>query len=391
MWFIFETFRRRSMVDGPNPSSAEMPGRVIGDPLRRATHQKRGNGATTPFFASFLTALVISGAILLLGFEPAASERNVNTSPIKPVVAVIATGGTIASKRGENGASTPTLSGGDLLALLPDLKADLRPINLMEKDSSLLTLADMQHISNAVGEALENPDINGVVVLHGTDSMEETALLVQLQHRLAKPVIFTGAQFTADSPHADGPANLADAVRQATDPANAARGVLIAFGGRVLPAWGVYKASSDSADAFHPTRMLAALPDVKLPSPLDDSRVDTVAIYPGCDATHVAASVAAGARGIVLAALGSGNATPAIVEAVKLCTERGIPVVVSSRVPEGLLTPSYGGGGGGYDLAAAGAIPARTLRPGQARILLAALIANGSSKDAIIRAFSDNQ
>jgi L-asparaginase len=379
------------MVDRPHPSGAELPRRIIGNLLHRAAHQKGEKGGTTPFFSSFLTALVISGAILLIGPEPAASERNVNIAPIRPVVAVIATGGTIASKRGEDGASTPTLSGEDLLALLPDIDADLRPIDLMAKDSSLLTLADMQHISNAVGEALDNAAIDGVVVLHGTDSMEETALLVQLQHRLAKPVIFTGAQFTADNPHADGPANLADAVRLATDPGNAARGVLIAFGGRVLPAWGVYKASSDSADAFHSTRRLDVLPDVKLPSPLGDSRVDTVAIYPGCDATHIVASVAAGARGIVLAALGSGNATPAIVEAVKLCTERGIPVVVSSRVPEGLLTPGYGGGGGGHDLAAAGAIHSLTLRPGQARILLAALIANGSSKDAIIRAFNDNQ
>ncbi|WP_371836158.1 asparaginase [Ochrobactrum sp. Q0168] len=314
-----------------------------------------------------------------------------NTAPIKPVVAVIATGGTIASKRGDDGASTPTLSGENLLALLPNLNVDLRPIDLMAKDSSSLTLVDMQHISDAVGKALENADINGVVVLHGTDSMEETALLVQLQHRLAKPVIFTGAQFTADSPRADGPANLANAVRLAMDPGNAARGVLIAFGERVLPAWGTYKASSDNADAFRSARMLDALPEMKLPSAIGGSRIDTVAIYPGCDATHVAASVAAGARGIVLAALGSGNATPDIVKAVKLCTEQGIPVVVSSRVPEGLLTPGYGGGGGGHDLAAAGAIHARTLRPGQARILLAALIANGSSKDAIIRAFSDSQ
>ncbi|MBA8839642.1 asparaginase [Ochrobactrum sp. RH2CCR150] len=314
-----------------------------------------------------------------------------NTAPNKPVVAIIATGGTIASKRGEDGASTPTLSGEDLLALVPNIDADLRPIDLMAKDSSLLTLADMQLISNAVGEALNNADIHGVVVLHGTDAMEETSLLVQLQHRLAKPVIFTGAQFTADHPHADGPANLADAVGLAIDPDNAARGVLIAFGGRVLPAWGAYKASSDSADAFRSARALDGLPEVLLPPKVGDSRIDTVAVYPGCDAIHVAASVAAGARGIVLAGLGSGNATPAIVEAVKLCTERGIPVVVSSRVPEGLLTPGYGGGGGGHDLAAAGAIHARTLRPGQARILLAALIANGSSKDAIIRAFSDNQ
>lgn len=72
----------------------------------------------------------------------------------------------------------------------------------------------------------------------------------------------------------------------------------------------------------------------------------------------------------MLAALGSGNANPGIAVAVKRCAERGVPVVVSSRVPEGLLVASYGGGGGGHDLVAAGAIHSSTLRPGQARILL---------------------
>ncbi|ERM01311.1 hypothetical protein Q644_22580 [Brucella intermedia 229E] len=91
----------------------------------------------------------------------------------------------------------------------------------------------------------------------------------------------------------------------------------------------------------------------------------------------------------MLAALGSGNATPCIVEAVRECTRRNIPVVVSSRVPEGQLVPGYGGGGGGYDLGEAGAIHASTLRPGQARILLAALIASGSTREAMVQAFSD--
>ena len=308
----------------------------------------------------------------------------------KPSIMVIATGGTIASKRGEDGASTPVLSGEDLLGFVPGLEAELRPVDLMAKDSAILTLSDMHRISDAVASGLKDSEVDGIVVLHGTDAMEETALLVHLQRRISKPVIFTGAQFTADHPQADGPENLATAIRLACDPANADKGVLIAFGGRIVPAWGAYKFSSDSADAFRTARMIHSQSPV-LPAPVGDRRIDTIAIYPGCDALHIEASIAAGASGIVLAALGSGNTTPCVVEAVRECTRRNIPAVVSSRVPEGLLTPGYGGGGGGYDLGEAGAIHAHTLRPGQARILLAALIASGSSKDAMIRAFSDDR
>jgi L-asparaginase len=312
----------------------------------------------------------------------------VSNSQFKPLVAVIATGGTIASKRGEDGASTPTLNGDDLLATLGPVDARLRPIDLMAKDSSSLTLIDMQTISDAVEAQSADPEIHGVVVLHGTDAMEETALLVHLQHHLSKPVIFTGAQFTADHPDADGPSNLTAAIQLAADQANAEKGVLIAFGGRIVPAWGAFKYSSDHADAFRPVRDLET-PAINLPASVRATRIDIVAIHPGCDDVHLQASIQAGCHGIVLAALGSGNANATIVEAVKECTKRNIPVVVSSRVPTGVLVPGYGGGGGGHDLVAAGAVHSQTLRPGQARILLASLIASKSPKDAIIRAFDD--
>lgn len=312
-----------------------------------------------------------------------------NKTQFKPLVAVIATGGTIASKRGTDGASTPTLNGDDLLAALGELDANLRAIDLMARDSSSLTLIDMQTISDAVQMQLADPEIDGVVVLHGTDSMEETALLVHLQRDICKPVIFTGAQFTADHPDADGPANLAAAIHLATDPARNDEGVLIAFGGRIVPAWGAFKYSSDHADAFRSVRVLKTPGGIHFPAPVSDMRIDIVAIHPGCDDLHIQASIQAGADGIVLAALGSGNANAAIVEAVKQCTKHNIPVVVSSRVPTGVLVAGYGGGGGGYDLVAAGAIHSQTLRAGQARILLASMIANKCSRAVIVSAFDD--
>lgn len=306
-----------------------------------------------------------------------------------PLVAVIATGGTIASERADNGASKPSLTGESLLSLLPDMPVMLRPIELMAKDSASLTLADMQEISDRVGDLLDDADVSGIVVLHGTDAMEETALLVHLQHELNKPVLFTGAQFTADHPKADGPANLTAAIAAAADQANMGRGVLVCFGGRLLPAWGLYKYSSDVVDAFRQARPIDNPASPRLATSLGKVRVDMVAIYPGCDSVHVDASLRAGADGIVLAALGSGNANSRLVEAVKRCESAGVPVVVSSRVPDGLLMSSYGGGGGGHDLVEAGAIHSSTLRPGQARILLAALIASGATAEITAQAFDD--
>ncbi|GAK68622.1 putative L-asparaginase [Agrobacterium rubi TR3 = NBRC 13261] len=305
------------------------------------------------------------------------------------LVAVIATGGTIASTRDETGAAKPALSGETLVSGLSGADVLIKPVELMAKDSSSLTLSDMQHISDAVAKELVDPAVSGIVILHGTDAMEESALLVHLQHQVTKPVIFTGAQFTADHPQADGPDNLAAAIDACIDPSNSEKGVLVCFGGKLLPAWGLYKHSSDARDAFDLAGKAICPQSPGLMASVKNVRVDIVAIHPGCDATHIDASLNAGVDGIVLAALGSGNANIRIVDAVSRCRDAGVPVVVSSRVPTGVLVAGYGGGGGGYDLGAAGAIHSRTLRAGQARILLAALVATAKSSDDMRTAFAD--
>lgn len=306
------------------------------------------------------------------------------------MLAVLGTGGTIASRRGADGAARPELGAGELLAPLPPIAAELRLRELLAKDSASLTLAEMQRISDAVAVELADPAVAGIVALHGTDAMEETALLVQLQHAPRKPVVFTGAQFASDHPRSDGARNLADALGAALRPAGADGGagsVMVAFGGRVLPAWGLYKFTSDDPDAFRRVAAEAATVTRALPAPVGGLRVDIVATHPGSDGLHLEASLAAGAHGIVVAALGSGNASPAVVTAIARARAQGVPVVVSSRVPQGLLSPTYGGGGGGHDMRRAGAIHARLLRPGQARILLAVMLANGCPEAEIARAF----
>ncbi|MDI9928175.1 asparaginase [Rhodococcus sp. IEGM 1341] len=290
-------------------------------------------------------------------------------------VALLTTGGTIASSRDEHGVSRPVAGVGvdvDGVAVR----------EVMSKDSSALDFADLDTIRTAVADALAEDGCVGVVVLHGTDTMEESALYVDLFHDDERPVVFTGAQRTADHADPDGPGNIAAAVAAA----QSERGVLIAFGGRLLPARGAIKKHTTELDAFRS----AALPRPK-PLPwksIAGVRVDIVALYPGADGLQVDACRQAGASGIVLQALGSGNTNAGVVHAVKEAVAAGVHVVVTTRVPFGETSPTYGGGGGGHDLVDAGAVFSRELRAGQARIQLAALIAAEASAMVVHNSFS---
>ncbi len=290
-------------------------------------------------------------------------------------VALLTTGGTIASSRDERGVSRPVAGAG--------IELDgVRVREVMSKDSSALDFTDLDTIRTAVADALAEDGCVGVVVLHGTDTMEESALYVDLFHDDEHPVVFTGAQRTSDHLDPDGPSNIAAAVAAA----QSEQGVLIAFGGRLLPARGVIKKHTTELDAF---RSAAALRPKPLPwKPVAGIRVDIVALYPGADGVQIDACVDAGASGIVLEALGSGNTNARVVRAVKQAVAAGVHVVVTTRVPFGETSPTYGGGGGGHDLVDAGAVFSRELRAGQARIQLAALIASGTTDVAVHDSFS---
>ena len=247
-----------------------------------------------------------------------------------------------------------------------EFASDIEVREVMSKDSSTFDFADMDRIVDSVSNALADPACSGVVVLHGTDTMEESALLVDLFHDDPRPVVFT-----SDHPEPDGPANVSAAVEAVRDGGNRGRGVLVAFGGRILQARGLGKAHTSNLDAFvsaaEPRRVV---PRVRIAG----VRVDIVALYPGADSVAIDAYVTAGAQGIVLEATGSGNTNAQVVAAVRECS---VPVVVTTRVPMGPIGPTYGGGGGGADLVQAGAVFSPLLRAGQARIALAVQIAGG--------------
>jgi L-asparaginase len=323
-----------------------------------------------------------------------------------PLVTVLATGGTIASRSVDGGASMAQDAGAALVARL-DLPPgiEVRVEDVFTVSGFRMTLDRVHTLAQAVAGQLRDPDVAGVVVTHGTDTTEETAFFLDLFHDDDRPVVLTGAQRAADAPDSDGPRNLGDAVTAAASPTARGLGVLIGFGGQLFPARGTRKSHTLAADTFTnphagplgwvhgadvgvgttPRRTPALDLDAFDPAGV---RVDVVVCHADADATALRAFADAGARGIVLEATGAGNANLDICAAVRELTEAGIVVVTSTRVAAGPVTAIYGDGGG-VDLRAAGAVPSGLLRPSQARILLAALLGTHREPSTVRAAFAE--
>lgn len=291
---------------------------------------------------------------------------------------LVATGGTIASRATPDG-YLADVTGAELLASLdPErLPAGVKigVVDVGVRGSYALRLEDMQQIALAVHQASAE-GASGIVVTHGTDSLEETAFLSDLVHDSDIPVVFTGAQLPFDAPDQDGPDNLVLALQTAAEDHWSGYGVLVAFAGEVWAARGVRKVQTTALSAFSNDRpvegssrstvpgLAAALATGELPA------VEVVATVPGSDGAPLRDALRRNPAGIVLQTLGMGNATTEDAEGVRLARAHGIPVLITSRVQHGPVRPFYGGG---IALERAGAIFAQDLSTWQARIVLAAM------------------
>ncbi len=295
-------------------------------------------------------------------------------------IRILTTGGTIACTQNPvTGALEPTLSVRDLIGaaglLSPTAGYEISGRDLVRLDSSSITLADLDLLIDAVRTEVKG-GADGVVVTHGTDSLEDTALALDLVHDSDVPVVLTGSMRPFDATDYDGIINLRGAVNAAADPANRGRGALISFASRLLPARGVLKAHTSDPAAFH-TRSphTGRRPTPVRHKSLGRLHVPIIAAWPGAPGDVVDAAVKAKVDGIVVEALGAGNMSVGMGEAVARALKRRIPVVIATRVPYGAVSLAYGGAGGGSTLKDLGAISAGVLGPGQARITLATALA----------------
>ncbi len=292
------------------------------------------------------------------------------------IIAVVATGGTIACTTDDTGALVPTVSAAELVEAAREISTpsdvEISPVDSVRLDSSSLSLTDLDDLLQRVHALIADDSIAGVVITHGTDSMEDTAMALELFHTGKKPVVITGAQRSFDHLESDGPQNLADAISYA---ANGAPGVSIRFGGLTIPARGAFKAHTSALEAFQATsQKIRTRPTLPL-TPLAGQDVVIISAWPGAPRLLVDAAVASGVNGIIVEGLGSGNMGSEMGEGVKDALDAAIPVLITTRVPEGSVTLAYGGDGGGATLAQAGALGTGTLRAGQARMVLLAALA----------------
>jgi len=302
----------------------------------------------------------------------------------QPSVLMIFTGGTISMRIVPGRGALPASGGKEILESVPKL-ATLAKITCEDFDrlpGPHWTPDRMLDLARLIDTRLAEGDFVGAVITHGTDTIEETAYLLDLVLTTDKPVVLTGAMKTADDPSWDGPANLTAAVREVS---TAPTGVFVVMAGRTHPAREVVKAHTDSFTAFVSTE--PSKPRERIRVDRIEPHVDLIAAAAGADGRFLRHAVATGARGIVIEALGSGNVPPRMLEAAREAVVGGTPVVVASRCRGGKTSATYGYEGGGVTLQDAGAIFSGDLPASKARIKLMVLLGAGRDPAAIRRAF----
>jgi L-asparaginase len=298
---------------------------------------------------------------------------------------LITTGGTISTTRDRVGLLEPTRDAQDLAAVIRGSgQVDIEPDEYARVLSSQLTVEDVFGIARHVRDRLADPSIDGIVVTHGTSTLEETAFATGLLSPDDRPIVFTGAMYGHDDgPWADGPGNLSDAVRVASSPAARGLGALVVFAGRIFLSDDVAKTHTTRLDAFtgpdygpigfvypdqieigrYPVRR-HRVPDGEL-----ETKVDLIKFAVGMPARQIVDAVEGGAAGIVLEAAGLGNVNRPVADALRQAVQAGIRVVVATRVWSGRVYPTYASPAAAAGLLDAGCV--LTSLPGtKARLLL---------------------
>jgi len=324
---------------------------------------------------------------------------------MKKKLAIYFTGGTISMKYDpEIGAAVPALSGHEIIRNVRGLaeEIDYEIIDFGRFPGPHMTPRRMMELSAQVKATIARDEIAGVVVTHGTDTLEETAYLFDLTISSDKPVVFTGAMRNSSELGYDGPSNILSAARTAASEMARGLGTMVVLNEVILSAAEATKTHTESFDSFQSPEfgplgvidkgaVIIRRPRTarfQIPAEAVAEPVFLLKLASGVDRVLIDSCIEAGAKGIVLEALGRGNVPPEIVPGIARALELEIPVVLTSRCLGGRVYQSYGYEGGGKRLLDMGVIFADFLSGQKARIKVMLALGLAGSTDLLRRIFN---
>jgi L-asparaginase len=335
------------------------------------------------------------------------TTKEILVAHIKPRIAVVFTGGTISMRMDDAfGGVIPALSAEDILALTPSVHniAVLEPIEFGRYPGPHVTPRDMWKLSRLVQSLVEQPSLEGVVITHGTDTLEETAYFLDCTVETSKPIVVVGSMRNSSEPDWDGPRNLRDAVRLALHPKARGMGVLVCLADSVQAASEVSKMDTSNLNTFESANfgpvgrivngaaMLYRQPVRRdyFPVRFLPEFVPIFKCYASSEAELLRLaldSCETPPAGVVVEAMGVGNVPPPVYRQILRAVEREIPVVLTSRCPIGRVEQLYAYEGAGKQLYEAGVIFADYLNGQKARIKLIAALGADYAVEQIRAAF----
>ncbi len=323
---------------------------------------------------------------------------------MKKDILILTTGGTIGMKRTENEGVVPTSEFIDFLNSFPQLTdiANIDVIEYLNIPSPYMTPEIMLELCQRVDSYLL--DYDGIVITHGTDTLEETAYFLDLVTTSRKPIVLTAAMRSGSELGLDGPRNIIDAVRVASHPETVDKGVLVVMNDDIHTARDVLKFDSGTVDAFRSPKYgpIGTIdPDMVIYhrnnylresvwTNVIEHKVDLIKAVAGMDGKYIKASLDNGAKAIVIEAFGRGNLPESLLPIIKEAVEAGVLIIIVSRTITGRVLPEYGYEGGGKSLQEMGCILGGDLQGPKARIKLMALFGKYQSAEMVKKFFNQS-
>jgi L-asparaginase len=324
----------------------------------------------------------------------------------KKNILIVFTGGTFSMKIDDKtGGAIPHFHGEELVEMIPEANdlANIRIYNFGNYPGPHMTPELMLDLSKVVNDHIARDNVDGIIVTHGTDTLEETAYLLDLTVRTNKPIVVIGAMKTSSEKDWDGPKNLIDAIHICNNSNSNGIGVLVCLNGEINAASEVTKTHTEDIETFH-SLDFGALGFVdngrvwfnRLPKKLEsiqtnkiDSNVDIIKVYAGIKENIFRLIADTDISGLIVEALGVGNVPPPAFEGIKYVMSKKIPIVLVSRCPAGETLDIYSYAGAGKWLKESGVIFSDYLNGQKARIKLMLALGAGMNTEQLHKIFED--